>query len=51
MVSPLSPIVANIYMENFEVEAISSAPNPPQFWRGMSMTLSPSCSHPRKKNF
>ena len=33
MGSPLSPIVANIYMENFEVEAITSAPNPPQFWK------------------
>ena len=33
MGSPLSPIVANIYMENLEVEAITSAPNPPQFWK------------------
>ena len=33
MGSPLSPIVVNIYMENFEVEAITSAPNPPQFWK------------------
>ena len=33
MGSPLSPIVANIYMENFEVEAIISAPSPPQFWK------------------
>ena len=31
MGSPLSPIVANLYMENFEVEAIRSAPHPPQF--------------------
>ena len=33
MGSPLSPIVANIYMENFEVEAIRSAPSPSQFWK------------------
>ena len=33
MGSPLSPIVANIYMENFEVEAIRSALSPPQFWK------------------
>ena len=33
MGSPLSTIVANIYMEIFEVEAITSAPNPPQFWK------------------
>ena len=33
MGSPLSPIVANIYIKNFEVEAIRSSPNPPQFWK------------------
>ena len=33
MGSPLSPIVANIYMENFEVEAIRSALSAPQFWK------------------
>ena len=33
MGSPLSPIVANLYMESFEVEAIRSAPHPPYFWK------------------
>ena len=29
MGSPISPIVANLYMENFEVRAISTSPHPP----------------------
>ena len=33
MGSPLSPIVANLYMESFEVETIRSAPNPPCLWK------------------
>ena len=33
MGSPLSPIVANIYMESFEVEALRSAPQPPVMWK------------------
>ncbi len=32
MGSPVSPIVANIYMEQFEVIAIASAPTPPKYW-------------------
>ena len=33
MGSPISPIVANLYMENFEVEAIRSASYPPYLWK------------------
>ena len=33
MGSPISPIVANIFMEDFEHKAISTAPHPPCFWK------------------
>ena len=32
MGSPISPIVANLYMENFEMKALQSSPNPPSLW-------------------
>ena len=30
---PISPIVANLYMENFEVRAINTSPQPPLMWK------------------
>ena len=33
MGSPISPIVANLYMEDLETRAVQSAQNPPSFWR------------------
>ena len=33
MGSLISPIVANLYMENFEVRALSTSPNPPLMWK------------------
>ena len=33
MGSPISPIVANLCMEEFETKAISSSPHPPYLWR------------------
>ena len=32
MGSPVSPIVANLYMDYLEQKALSTAPNPPRFW-------------------
>ena len=33
MGSPLSPIIANIYMEEFETRALSTSPNPLTLWK------------------
>ena len=48
MGSPISPIVANMYMEQFENQAINTAPHPPFSGEDLWMTPSPSCSHPRR---
>ena len=33
MGSPVSPVVANLYMENCEHRALTSAVNPPRLWK------------------
>ena len=33
MGSPISPIVANLFMENFEIRALQSSSNPPLLWK------------------
>ena len=33
MGSPVSPIVANLYMKPFEQRAITTAVNPPRIWK------------------
>ena len=33
MGSPVSPVVANIYMEHFEDLAVTIAPDPPHVWK------------------
>ena len=33
MESPVSPIVANLYMEFLEKKALKTANNPPKFWK------------------
>ena len=34
MGSPISPIVAKLYMEEFEIRAINTAEHPPRVWKG-----------------
>ena len=32
MGSPISPLIANLFMEEFEVKALSTCPHPPSLW-------------------
>ena len=34
MGSPISPIVANLYMEDFEIKVFNTAEYPPRIWKG-----------------
>ena len=49
MGSPISPIVANLYMVNFEVKAINPSPHPLISGQGLWTTPLPSPSHHKKK--
>ena len=51
MGSPVSPIVANLYMEYFEGKALRSAANPPQFVTGLWMTHGLSNNSPVNRHF
>ena len=51
MGSPINPIVANLYMEDFEIKTINSSPQPPIFGEDLWMTPLPSLSHHRKQVF
>ena len=51
MGSPVSPIVANLYMEYLEQIALSTAPHPPSSGTGMSMTPLLSTRKPINKAF
>ena len=52
MGSPVSPIVANLYMEYLEQKALSTAPHPPSSGAGMWMTpLTSTRKLPNKASF
>ena len=51
MGSPVSPIVANLYMESFERKAPRSANNPPRHGLGLWMTRGSSNNRHINKNF
>ena len=38
MGSPVIPVLANLYMESFEDRVLSSAVNPPRWWKDLWMT-------------
>ena len=51
MGSPISPIVANLYMEEFEVKALSSSPQPPYLWKGFVDDTFPIIKSTQKTGF
>ena len=51
MGSPISPIVANLYMSHFERKALRSAVNPPGYYTGLWMTHGSSNNKPTNRHF
>ena len=51
MGSPVSPIVANLYMEHFERKALRSVVNSPGYGIGLWMTQGSSNSKPTNRHF
>ena len=51
MGSPVSPIVANLYMEHFAREALRSSSYLQGFGAGLWMTLGPSINRPTSNFF
>ena len=49
MGSPYKSHVANLYMEQFENQAINTAPHPPFSGEDLWITPSPPYSHPRRQ--
>ena len=49
MGSPISPSVANLFMEEFESKAISTTPNPPRLWPHNVDNIGVVFCHPRGK--
>lgn len=47
--SPLSPIIANIYMEHFEKIALNSFPYTPEAWKRYVDDVFAKCSHEKEK--
>ena len=51
MGSPMSPIVANLYMESFEMRGLQSSPNPTSVWKRFVDTPLSSWRRSTRKNF